>query len=38
MDPSTISYYEYIENKAKPKRSEILTKFPNLTEILYDFQ
>ena len=36
-DPSSASYQEYIENKAKPQMREILTKFPNLVEIWYDF-
>jgi alpha-L-fucosidase len=36
-DPSPVSYQEYIENKAKPQMREILTKFPNLVEIWYDF-
>lgn len=37
-DPSPSSYQEYIENKAKPQMREILTKFPNLVEIWYDFE
>lgn len=36
-DPSPATYEEYIENKAKPQMREILTKFPNLVEIWYDF-
>ena len=36
-DPSPASYQEYIENKAKPQMREILTKFPGLVEIWYDF-
>jgi alpha-L-fucosidase len=36
-DPSPVSYQEYIENKAKPQMREILTKFPGLVEIWYDF-
>jgi alpha-L-fucosidase len=36
-DPSPASYEEYIENKAKPQMREILSKFPNLVEIWYDF-
>ena len=36
-DPSPATYQEYIENKAKPQMREILTKFPNLVEIWYDF-
>jgi len=36
-DPSPASFQEYIENKAKPQVREILTKFPGLAEIWYDF-
>jgi alpha-L-fucosidase len=36
-DPSPTSYQEYIEGKAKPQMKEILTKFPGLVEIWYDF-
>ena len=36
-DPSPVSYEEYIETKAKPQVTEIMTKFPNLVEIWYDF-
>jgi alpha-L-fucosidase len=36
-DPSLLSYSEYIENKAKPQMRELLTKFPGLVEIWYDF-
>ena len=36
-DPSPVSYQDYIESKAKPQVKEILTKFPNLVEIWYDF-
>jgi alpha-L-fucosidase len=36
-DPSPNSYEEYIEKKAKPQMREILTKFPDLVEIWYDF-
>jgi alpha-L-fucosidase len=36
-DPSPATYQEYIENKAKPQMREILTKFPDLVEIWYDF-
>jgi alpha-L-fucosidase len=36
-DPSPASYKDYIENKAKPQMREILTKFPGLVEIWYDF-
>jgi alpha-L-fucosidase len=36
-DPSPVTYQEYIENKAKPQMREILTKFPGLVEIWYDY-
>jgi len=36
-DPSPATYEEYIENKAKPQMREILSRFPNLVEIWYDF-
>lgn len=36
-DPAPISYANYLENKAKPQMKEILTNFPNLVEIWYDF-
>jgi alpha-L-fucosidase len=36
-DPSPVSYEEYIETKAKPQVTEIMTMFPNLVEIWYDF-
>jgi len=36
-DPSPLSYEQYIETKAKPQMRELLTKFPNLVEIWYDF-
>ena len=36
-DPSTTTYHDYIEYKAKPQMKEILTKFPNLIEIWYDY-
>lgn len=36
-DPSPVSYTEYIETKAKPQVTEIMTKFPDLVEIWYDF-
>jgi len=36
-DPSPVSYQEYIEKKAKPQVTEIMTKFPDLVEIWYDF-
>jgi alpha-L-fucosidase len=36
-DPSPVPYEEYIEKKAKPQMREILTKFPDLVEIWYDY-
>lgn len=36
-DPAPISYADYLENKAKLQMKEILTKFPNLVEIWYDY-
>jgi alpha-L-fucosidase len=36
-DPSTVSFTEYIETKAKPQVREIMTLFPDLIEIWYDF-
>ena len=36
-DPSPVSYQDYIENKAKPQVKEILTKFPDLVELWYDY-
>jgi alpha-L-fucosidase len=36
-DPSPVSYPEYIKNKAKPQMKELLTKFPDLVEIWYDY-
>ena len=36
-DPSSISYENYLENKAKPQMREILKKFPDLIEVWYDF-
>ena len=36
-DPAPVSYTEYIETKAKPQVTEIMTKFPDLVEIWYDF-
>src|SRR5258706_1178604 len=36
-DPSPVSYTDYIENKAKPQVREILTKFPGLLKIWYDY-
>ena len=37
FDPAPVSYEDYIEKKAKPQMREILTKFPNLIEIWYDY-
>jgi alpha-L-fucosidase len=37
FDPAPVTYTDYIENKAKPQMREILTKFPNLVEIWYDY-
>lgn len=37
FDPAHVSYENYIEKKAKPQMREILTKFPNLVEIWYDY-
>lgn len=36
-DPAPVSYRDYIENKAKPQMRELLTQFPGLVEIWYDF-
>ena len=36
-DPPSATFQEYIEDKAKPQMREILTKFPNLLNIWYDF-
>jgi alpha-L-fucosidase len=36
-DPSPVSFEEYLETKAKPQVSEIMTKYPDLIEIWYDF-
>ena len=36
-DPAPVSYQDYIEKKAKPQMRELLTKFPGLIEIWYDF-
>ena len=36
-DPSPVSFEDYIENKALPQVSEIMTRFPDLIEIWYDF-
>jgi alpha-L-fucosidase len=36
-DPSPVSYADYIKNKALPQMRELLTRFPNLIEIWYDF-
>lgn len=36
-DPSPNTFSEYIENKAYPQVKEILTKFPDLTTLWYDY-
>ncbi|MDO6597937.1 alpha-L-fucosidase [Oceanihabitans sp. 2_MG-2023] len=36
-DPSPNTFTEYLENKAYPQVEEILTKFPNMTTLWYDF-
>ena len=36
-DPAPVSYKDYIENKAKPQIRELLTRFPDIIEIWYDF-
>jgi len=36
-DPSSNTYTEYQEKKAKPQMRELLEKFPDLFEIWYDF-
>jgi len=36
-DPSPATYDDYITGKAKPQMQEILTKFPDLIEIWYDY-
>jgi len=36
-DPAPVTYEQYIETKAKPQMREILTKFPDLIELWYDF-
>lgn len=36
-DPSPLSFQQYIENKAKPQMKEILTKFPGLVYLWYDY-
>jgi alpha-L-fucosidase len=37
FDPSPVSFTDYLEKKAKPQMREILTKFPNLVEVWYDY-
>ena len=37
FDPAPVSFEDYIEKKAKPQMREILTKFPKLIEIWYDY-
>ena len=36
-DPSPNTFSEYLENKAYPQVEEILTKFPDLTTLWYDY-
>ncbi|MDO6802029.1 alpha-L-fucosidase [Wenyingzhuangia sp. 1_MG-2023] len=36
-DPSPNTFTEYLENKAYPQVKEILTKFPDLTTLWYDY-
>ncbi len=36
-DPSPNTFTEYLENKAYPQVKEILTKFPNMTTLWYDY-
>lgn len=36
-DPSPNSFSEYLENKAYPQVKEILTKFPGMTTLWYDY-
>jgi len=36
-DPSPATYDDYITKKAKPQMQEILTKFPDLIEVWYDY-
>jgi len=36
-DPSPNTFSEYLENKAYPQVKEILTKFPDLTTLWYDY-
>lgn len=36
-DPSPNTFSEYIENKAYPQVKEILTKFPDMTTLWYDY-
>jgi alpha-L-fucosidase len=36
-DPSPETYDDYIAKKAKPQMQEILTKFPGLIEVWYDY-
>jgi alpha-L-fucosidase len=36
-DPSPVSYRDYIRNKALPQMRELLTRFPGMIEIWYDF-
>ncbi|MBL7700052.1 MAG: alpha-L-fucosidase [Chitinophagaceae bacterium] len=36
-DPSPVSFDDYLEHKAKPQVKEILTKFPDLLKIWFDY-
>ena len=36
-DPSPNTFSEYLENKAYPQAKEILTKFPDMTTLWYDY-
>ena len=36
-DPSPNTFSEYLEDKAYPQVKEILTKFPNMTSLWYDY-
>ena len=36
-DPSPNTFTEYLDNKAYPQVEEILTKFPNMTTLWYDY-
>jgi len=36
-DPSPLTYQQYIQEKGIPQMKELLTKFPGLVEIYYDY-